>query len=133
VTEVVRAKLASLLNGTITGTRGRIVLACVPEERHECGLLALAVLLHAEGWQVVYLGADTPLENAFELAAALDADAIGLSATLEEHAEQADSELARLASSHPNVRVVKGGRAWNGGSPSQALEQLGAAAAGARR
>ncbi len=86
-----RARQArSLLNGAVHGTRGRIVLACVPEERHECGLLALAVLLHADGWQVVYLGADTPLENAFELAKDLSADAIGLSATMAAAAEEAE-------------------------------------------
>ena len=44
--------------------RGTAVLACAPGERHELGLLALAVLLQADGWLAVYLGADTPLEAA---------------------------------------------------------------------
>lgn len=131
LTEIVRGKLVSLLNGAITGTRGRIVLACVPDERHECGLLALAVLLHADGWQVVYLGADTPLENAFDLAEALDANAIGLSATMQEAAENADQEVARLAAAHPALTVVKGGAAWDGDSPRRAVERI-AKAAGAQ-
>jgi MerR family transcriptional regulator, light-induced transcriptional regulator len=129
LTEIVRGKLVSLLNGSISGTRGRIVLACVPEERHECGLLALAVLLHADGWQVVYLGADTPLENAFDLAKALEADAIGLSATMPEAARQAEPQVDRLASSFPELSVVRGGSAWNGRAPREAIDQLAKIAA----
>ena len=130
LTEVMRAKLVSLLNGAVTGTRGRVVLACVPDERHECGLLALAVLLHADGWQVVYLGADTPLANAFELAQALEASAIGLSATMESAAAKAEPELARLTAAFPSLKVVKGGAAWNGSTPRDALDRLEAAASG---
>jgi MerR family transcriptional regulator, light-induced transcriptional regulator len=124
LTEVVRGKLVSLLDGAVAGTRGRVVLACVPEERHECGLLALAVLLHADGWQVVYLGADTPLDHAFDLAESLLATVIGLSATLEPVAARAEPELERLAAEHPSLAVVRGGAAWNGDSPRAAVEKL---------
>ena len=48
--------------------RGIAVLACAPGEQHEIGLLMLAVLLRADGWQVAYLGADTPVLDAVALA-----------------------------------------------------------------
>ncbi len=124
LTEILRGKLVSLLNGAVSGTHGRIVLACVPEERHECGLLALGVLLHAAGWQVVYLGADTPLAHAFELAEEVDANAIGFSATMEGAAAQAEPELDRLESSSPSLRVIRGGPGWNGSTAREALANL---------
>lgn len=124
VTAIVRSKLTSFLDGGLAGTSGRVVLACVPGERHDCGLLALAMLLHADGWQVVYLGADTPLEDAFELAQALGANALGLSATMADAAERAELELERLASTYPDLRVVKGGGAWNRSTPLAAVARL---------
>ena len=44
------------------------MLACAPGERHDLGLLMLAILLRADGWQVAYLGADTPVADAIALA-----------------------------------------------------------------
>ena len=32
------------------------MLACAPGERHDIGLLALGVMLQADGWLVAYLG-----------------------------------------------------------------------------
>lgn len=123
LTELVRGRLRSLLDGSL-GTRGRAVLACAPGERHECGLLTLAVLLHGDGWEIVYLGADTPLEHAFELADSLAADLLGLSATMADTAAHAEPELERLEAAHPRLRVVRGGQAWNGGPAGELVERL---------
>ena len=82
VSEAVRARIERLLADARGGVRGLAVLACPPGERHDCGLLMLAVLLRADGWQVAYLGADTPLEDAFDLAERLRARALCLSVTM---------------------------------------------------
>ena len=42
---------------------GRILVACPPEEQHVIGLLVLTVLLRRQGWDVLYLGADVPVER----------------------------------------------------------------------
>jgi DNA-binding transcriptional MerR regulator/methylmalonyl-CoA mutase cobalamin-binding subunit len=42
---------------------GRILAACPPEEQHVFGLLLLTLLLRRRGWQVVYLGANVPVER----------------------------------------------------------------------
>jgi DNA-binding transcriptional MerR regulator len=68
----IRASLQRLLADARASVRGIAVLACAPGERHEIGLLMLAVLLRGDGWQVAYLGADTPLRDAIELAERLD-------------------------------------------------------------
>jgi len=41
--------------------RGRILIACPPDEEHVIGPSILAFLLRRAGWDVVYLGADVPL------------------------------------------------------------------------
>jgi methanogenic corrinoid protein MtbC1 len=117
---VVRAHLERLLADVRSGVRGTAVLACAPGERHELGLLMLAVLLRADGWQVAYLGADTPLEDALELAARTDARVLCVSATMPENAER----VARaLAGAHvpKGLEVVIGGAAM----PKATARELG--------
>jgi DNA-binding transcriptional MerR regulator/methylmalonyl-CoA mutase cobalamin-binding subunit len=42
---------------------GRILAACPPREEHTFGLLLLTFLLRRRGWEVVYLGANVPIER----------------------------------------------------------------------
>ena len=125
MTEMVRGKLRSLLDGGTAGSRGRAVLACVPGERHECGLLGLAVLMHADGWGIVYLGADTPLDTAFSLADSLDTELLCLSATMPAAAADAELDLERLSSAYPHLGIVRGGAAWaEDETPAAALDRV---------
>ena len=88
--------------------RGTAVLACAPGERHELGLLALAVLLQADGWLAVYLGTDTPLDAAVSTAIRTDADLLCLSAGDADARTAIESELATTELPEKLV-VVTGG------------------------
>ncbi|HEU5362622.1 MAG TPA: MerR family transcriptional regulator [Gaiellaceae bacterium] len=117
----VRAALLRLLADRRGSVRGVAVLACAPGERHEIGLLMLAVLLRANGWQVAYLGPDTPVEDAVELARELDASAILLSVTRTEPAATLEAALREL---DVPARVLVGGRATRHREPAGALAAL---------
>ena len=121
LSELVRARLRGLVDGWRPGTRGSAVLCCVPRERHEIGLLALAVLLQADGWGTVYLGADTPLADAAALAGELGATVVCVSATIAGHAEAAEPELDELES---DLAVVRGGQAFGGKPAVAAVAEL---------
>ena len=43
-----------------SGSGPLAVLACLPGEQHDLGLIAFGLALRARGWRIVYLGADTP-------------------------------------------------------------------------
>jgi MerR family transcriptional regulator, light-induced transcriptional regulator len=109
-TGIVRSALQKLLSDQRPEVRGTAVLACAPGERHEVGLLMLAVLLRADGWQVAYLGADTPLGDAVELAACVDAAVVCVSTASDESRRALDRELERLAV-RESPRLFVGGRA----------------------
>lgn len=81
VSEAVRSRLGHLLADAGGGLRGSVVLACAPGERHELGLMMLAIALRRDGWKVTYLGADTPLAEAAELARRQSARVLGISVT----------------------------------------------------
>jgi methanogenic corrinoid protein MtbC1 len=119
----VRAALLRLLADRRGNVRGVAVLACAPGERHEIGLLMLAVLLRARGWQVAYLGPDTPAEDAVSLARQLRASAILFSVTRVEPAETLEAALPGL-DVPDGVRVLVGGRATRQREGSAALAAL---------
>jgi methanogenic corrinoid protein MtbC1 len=77
----VRSRLGHLLADTGGGIRGVAVLACAPGELHELGLMMVAIALRRDGWKVLYLGADTPIESAVRLAQRESARVLAISAT----------------------------------------------------
>lgn len=117
---VVRAHLGRLLADTRGSIRGIAVLACAPGERHELGLLMFAIMLRADGWQVDYLGADTPVADAATLADAVGARLLCISATMDESFE-AFAQAASAAPPNGKVRFVLGGNA----ASAEAAQKLG--------
>ncbi|MFZ4755956.1 MAG: MerR family transcriptional regulator [Miltoncostaeaceae bacterium] len=78
-------------------TRGPIaVIACPSGERHAIGGFALAVIMARDGWQVMFLGADTPLDQANAFASERRAWICIASCTMPGTAERAAAEIAEL-------------------------------------
>ena len=124
LSDIVRSRLRRLLDDRRHGIRGTVVLACGPGERHELGLLALAVLLQADGWLAVYLGADAPLDSAGALAAQMGANVLCLSASTSEAAEALERQLDSIELPEA-LRVAVGGSAVTTLSLDRPVEQLG--------
>jgi MerR family transcriptional regulator, light-induced transcriptional regulator len=125
---VVRSALQKLLADARASVRGVAVLACAPGERHEIGLMMLAVLLRSDGWQVAFLGADTPLDDAFALAATIGATALCFSAATPGSARDVrDAIAARKITGSLDVMV--GGRGTDQRDISVAVARLRAIAA----
>jgi DNA-binding transcriptional MerR regulator len=63
-TSLAMRRVEALLLAAPAPTRsGRIVAACPPEEAHSFGLLLLTYLLRRQGWDILYLGANVPIER----------------------------------------------------------------------
>ena len=60
---LIRGRLLGLAGDWGAGRRDSAVLACLPSEAHDLGLLILSLLLTRRGWRVTFLGADTPLDT----------------------------------------------------------------------
>ena len=95
-----------------TPRNGRHLLAaCVAGDLHTIGLQMVADFLAYDGWEVSYLGADTPISNIRDMVVAQGVDLLLLAASLPQHVpllrELVASLRRNLATSH--VRVVVGG------------------------
>ncbi|HEX8133868.1 MAG TPA: cobalamin B12-binding domain-containing protein [Actinomycetes bacterium] len=77
------------------------VLACLPGEQHDLGLLAFGITLQRRGWRIVYLGPDTPIATIHQAIGELAPDLVVLTGTVPEpFAAHADA-IAGLAHQTP--------------------------------
>jgi DNA-binding transcriptional MerR regulator len=68
---LIRGRLLGLAQGWGQGQGPGAVLACVPGEHHELGLLVFGVALRRRGWRVTYLGTDSPIGAVADIARSL--------------------------------------------------------------
>jgi MerR family transcriptional regulator, light-induced transcriptional regulator len=111
---VLRGRLLGLGRDWGRGIGPQALLACLPGEQHELGLIAFGLALRSRGWRIAYLGTDTPLETLENAATALEPDLIALAAIATDGLESLGDDLRRLAQNHT---VVLGGVGASGGAP----------------
>jgi len=87
----------------------RLLVACLPGEYHEVGLLLMALAAHDRGYRVVMLGADMPLEQLPHVVQNTRVDAVVLSSSVEPLAGTLGSALPKLVKTI-SVPVFMGGQ-----------------------
>src|SRR3954453_3794655 len=98
---LLRARLASLARGWGQGHGPCAVLACPPGERHDLPLLTFGVVLHRNGWRIIYLGADTPLADLVQTVTEKRPDVVILAAVTPERFQESIPDLITLARTAP--------------------------------
>jgi MerR family transcriptional regulator, light-induced transcriptional regulator len=68
---LLRGRLLGLAQGWGQGRGPGAILACVPGEQHELGLLVFGVALRRRGWRISYLGTDSPIDAVADTAPSL--------------------------------------------------------------
>ena len=105
-TSVLRGRLLGLARGWGQGLGPVALLACLPGERHELGLIAFGLALRSHGWRIAFFGSDTPLDTVEHAADALQPRLVVLSTVTPDLAHAALPQLQALASRY---RVALGG------------------------
>ena len=97
-------------------SRGRVLITGIEGEHHQVGANMVADVLELEGWDVRFLGSNTPADTV--VAAALDheADIVGISATMLFNLPKVGEliEKLRRASQGRDIRIIVGGAALRG-------------------
>jgi DNA-binding transcriptional MerR regulator len=131
---LLRGRLLGLARGWGQGHGPAAVLACLPGEQHDLGLLAFGITLQRQGWRIVYLGPDTPIATIHQAIGRLTPDLVVLTGTVPEpfaaHAD-AIADLARqtpvaLAGAGATAEVAaRSGARLLDTDPVTAAERLG--------
>ena len=126
LTGVIRQTVARHFAWQPAGRAARTAVVCTPVgQRHEIGAMLVASALAAEGWRVIYLGADLPARDIALAAQQSQADIVAMSIVHPENDPQLSSELTLLRARLPEgAKIIVGGAA--AGSYTKALRRIGA-------
>jgi len=104
---LLRGRLLGLAQGWGQGHGPGAILACLPGEQHELGLLVFGVALRRRGWRITYLGTDSPIGAVADIArSVLPAVVVLLSMNPDSFLDHA-RQIEQLAN---QVQVVIAGR-----------------------
>ena len=92
---ILRGRLLGLARGWGLGVGPAAVLACLPGEQHDLGLVAFGLALRARGWRIVYLGPDTPIETIEETSRLLQPSLVVLHAATADRVRPVVDQLPR--------------------------------------
>lgn len=101
-----------------------VLLACPPQEQHELGLRMLADRFELGGYDVTFLGADTPLDEIVAAARTLGAGLVALSVSTVFERVELRCFIDTLREQLPESRIVVGGPAFSLDRPWPAEEFL---------
>ena len=81
---LLRGRLLGLARGWGQGRGPTAVLACLPGEQHDLGLIAFGIILYRRGWRIIYLGPDTPIATIGQATDSIVPDLVVLAGTVPE-------------------------------------------------
>ena len=94
---VLRGRLLGLARGWGRGIGPIAMLACLPGEEHELGVIAFGLALRSQGWRISYFGSNTPLETIERAAELLEPRLVVLAAVTSEPIRDSMPQLRELA------------------------------------
>lgn len=109
-TALLRGRLLGLARGWGSGAGPLALLACIPEELHDLGLICFGLALRGHGWRITFLGPDSPIETIAETARILGPALIVVAASSNAQSTRYEAGLAAIARESP---LALGGRGTN--------------------
>lgn len=95
-------------------TLGTAVVTAAPQEYHELGARMVADMLELDGWDVLFLGANTPVEDIIRTVVDRKAQLVALSASMFFNVTAVRELFTRLRTEAgvPGLRLMAGGQAF---------------------
>lgn len=95
--------------------RGRAVVTSAPNEFHELGARILADMMEADGWDIYFLGANTPAEELIKLVKKADPRFLAISVTMPFNMDRVAAIISGMKNDPglSSVKILVGGGAFN--------------------
>jgi methanogenic corrinoid protein MtbC1 len=95
-------------------TKGRAVVTTVSEEFHELGAWMVADLLALDGWEVTYLGANTPVKDLLDMVSDRKPDLLALSSAMPFNLDSVQESILAIRGrvGVEATRIMVGGRVF---------------------
>lgn len=98
-----------------SNSSGKIIVSASPNEYHEIGAWMISDMLRIDGWDVLYLGANTPANDLIDLAKSYKPDILAISVTMPFNLDRTKSLIEKTKKDHSleTTKIIVGGRAFN--------------------
>jgi len=98
---------------------------CAPSEQHELVLYMCCQIMKLRGWDVRYLGMGVPLQDLRQMLGLYKPEMLVFSITMRENQNGLGAYLEALKGQLGNIRLLIGGRGWDGesgGTPGENID-----------
>lgn len=113
---VMRIMAAVYLNHMdIQYSKGKAIVCSAPNEHHEVGARIIADIFEIEGWDVIYLGANTPIDDLIKYIEQEQPIFIAISITMSYNISVVSNLIKRIKTTNSikHIKVIIGGLALN--------------------
>lgn len=93
--------------------KSNVMVTCATSEFHQIGPWMVSVALEADGWDVDYLGVDTPPDEMIDIIKEKEHKAVLISVTMPFNITPAQELVSLIKKSCPEVKVIVGGQAFS--------------------
>ncbi len=113
VSKIVSSLYAEFLS--IEQDKGQAIISAGPNEYHEIGARMVADLLEIDGWDIYYLGANTPVDTLVEMIKEKRPFFVGLSAALSFNLDALSDAIEKIRTSPEikDIKILVGGNLFN--------------------
>jgi MerR family transcriptional regulator, light-induced transcriptional regulator len=96
-------------------TKGKLLITSSPNEFHQIGAWMLSDVFELAGWDVRFLGADTPKEELFKLVKDFMPDVLAVSVTMPFNVDKAAEIISEIKNDEEfkELKIIVGGRVFN--------------------
>jgi MerR family transcriptional regulator, light-induced transcriptional regulator len=116
-----RGRLLGLARDWGQGIGPLALLACLPGEQHDLGLIAFGLALRSRGWRILYLGQDAPVETIHDTSGMVRPALVVLSSVTGERVRAVKEQLRELAGEY---QVALGGAVAHSDVPVEGMVLL---------
>lgn len=110
ITESILNELYPYISPSVK-TNKTVVVSCLENEHHQIGSKMVADVFEKEGWNVLFLGANTPEKSLIEYIRLIDPTMLALSVSLYFHLPYLEDLLKKLEYNFPKLKTLVGGQA----------------------
>ncbi|WP_372772176.1 B12-binding domain-containing protein [Mangrovibacterium sp.] len=98
-----------------------VVAACVENESHQIGIKMVSDVFEMNGWNALFLGANTPTSELVRFVNANKPDALAISLTIYFNLPALEKMIQRVQNEFPDLPILVGGQAFRHGGKDVVL------------
>lgn len=103
-------------------TKQKVLVVCPTEEYHELGAKMAHDFFLLEGYDSIFIGANTPLQVILDACQFTNPDYVAISVTNYFHIIQAKKLIQAIKEKNPNIKILAGGQAFNDPSALESVQ-----------